>query len=115
MKFDASTPVNEITIGGVSALRVPHPYKGGHVCQDNEAHVLNQVIDENVRNNKRDEIKEMAEKGASLAEMQAVIDQYMVDYEFGTRTGGFRVTDPVEAHMLDSARKKVKAALVKKG
>ena len=119
MEVNASTVQKGITIAGVEGLQVPQPFAAGHKANENEAHALNQLVQENVRNNLRTRIEGLKKDGqltVAAAEVQKIVTEYCTNYEFGQRGGGgFRTTDPVEAEMLDSARKKVKRALVKGG
>jgi hypothetical protein len=106
----------EITIGGTSNLKVPQPYEKGHPCLEHEAGALNQLVTENVRNNLRVKIQDAMEKGATKEEIQNLVTDYCKSYDFGQRGGGgFRATDPIQAEMMDLARKKIKRAYVKKG
>lgn len=117
MQFDNSTPRADVTISGL-VFKVPTPYSAGHVCTPNEAAALNQLICENIRNNRAPMVakaKEAAEKaGQPLDEsaLQADIDAYAAEYEMGVRRG--RVVDPVEKEAREIALGHVKAHLQKK-
>lgn len=121
MKFDNNTPrSNDITIGAVGGIKVPQPWKAGDTVDDGAAHSLNQTIVENVRNNLRLAVKELADKyekegrQVPVTEVQGLVDEYCRDYEFGRGAGGFRASNPIEAEAMDRARKRVKNAMLKK-
>lgn len=114
------TPVTSITIAG-QVFEVPQPYKAGDVLNANEASALNQTYAENVRNNFASKVKEAAEAAEKEGEelnldlLQGKLDDYVVDYEFGVRTGGGRTSDPVMAEALGITRDLVRQALSKAG
>ncbi len=112
MEIKAGTPVEAITIAGVQGVEVPLPFTTGHTCTVAEAHVLNQTLKENARNNLRERIKK---EGADKPAAQKLVDEYIAQYKFGERTGGFRSSDPVETEAMSIARTAISAALVKKG
>jgi hypothetical protein len=116
MQVTKDTPTKGITIGTVPDLHVAQPYSEGHKCKANEADALNQLVQENVRNNKRKMVQEMVAAGKSKAEIQSAVSEYCTKYEFGERSGGgFRTADPVEAECMDIARKMVRRAYIKRG
>jgi len=97
----------------MGGLVIPLPHVAGQPTTEAQAHVLNQTLAENARNNLRDKIKEC---GENLAAGQALVDEYLASYEFGKRGGGgFRSSDPVEAQAMDDLRKAITTALVGKG
>lgn len=92
-------------------FNVPAPYAAGPVeLTDGEAHALNQVFHENIRNNLAKKIKELSQEDA-----QAQVDLYAEDYEFGVRTGGGGTRDPVKQEAMRIARELVRRALMKAG
>jgi hypothetical protein len=105
MQFNESTPRASVTING-SQFTVPQPFAEGHVCSTGEASSLNQTLKENARNN-------LAPK-ADLTQEQ--VDAYVQAYEFGAiRSGGARVTDPVERKARQIAKNAIEAKLREKG
>jgi hypothetical protein len=110
------TPSESYTIAG-EKFDILQPYRAGLTLTEGEASQLNQVLAENVRNNRAKRITELKESGAfDHASVQAEIHDYVHTYEFGVRTGGGgRVSDPVEAIALELAKSKVKEAIVKAG
>lgn len=119
------TPTKDIVVQGV-LLAAPMPYEEGHTLSTNEAHVINQTLAENLRNNFASTVKKFLEKaGAKDAteltpdqrtELQSKFDAYADAYEFGVRTGGTgRPVDPVEAQALEMATTKVKESLKRQG
>lgn len=116
----------EILIQGLGPFRVPAPYAAGSVeLTEGEANTLNQTLAENVRNNFSKRVT--AEKDAAEREgrepdtngLQALLDAYTDNYEFGVRQGGGggggRTADPVGTEAMELARADVRAALVKAG
>src|SRR5215472_10310536 len=110
----------QITIAG-HPFNVPTRYEEGHELTANEAAALNQTFHENLRNNfaKRVEEKkngaDRIEDEAVLADLQGQLDRYAEDYEFGVRTGGGAVRDPVMSEAMTIARTKVWEHLKRKG
>lgn len=90
-------------------FQVPAPYAAGHQIDDGEAHALNQVLAENVRNN----FGAMLKKNPNLG--QTELDAYTGGYKFGARSGGTRTGDPVTAECRRLAKAAVIGALQKKG
>lgn len=116
MEIAANCPMEDIGIGGVEGLKIPVPIEKGHVCTENEAHALNQLLKENTRNNLRDRMKKLKDEGGDMAACQALLDEYLKSYDFGKPGGGGgRTTDPVMAEAIDSAKKLIRKALVAKG
>ncbi len=109
-----------ITIAGHS-FTVPLRYEEGHELTANEASALNQTYHENLRNNFAKKV-ETAKNGGDLvadatvlADLQAELDKYAEEYEFGgARGGGFR-GDPVMTEAMRIAREKIYEHLKKKG
>jgi hypothetical protein len=119
------TPTKDIVVQGV-LLAAPMPYTEGDTLTTNEAHVVNQTLHENLRNNFASSIKKFMEKAGvrdatelsaeQRAEIQEKFDSYAEAYEFGVRTGGTgRPVDPVEAQALEMATTKVKESLKRQG
>jgi hypothetical protein len=113
-QIHAQTPRDAFTISG-ETFSAFHPYAEGHVLTANEAASLNQTFTENVRNNFAKTVKEAKEAGSFDADaIQASLDAYMHEYEFGVRRGGGggRTADPVMARAMelarDAVRKKIK-------
>lgn len=117
-----TSPRVAVTIAGV-ALNVPQPFAEGHVLRANEASVLNQTYAENVRNNFASAVKKAVEEAKAAGTnldtdaLQAALDTYLNEYDFGTRRTGTRTVslDPVQREALRLAQEAVKAALHKKG
>lgn len=106
----------EFTIAGVS-FGVADKYAAGHVITEGEASALNQTRRENIRNNFAKKVAEAKGDADELdptkqEELQALIDAYASEYEFGVRTAGApRVTDPVEREALAIVRNIIRANL----
>lgn len=114
MQFSKETPSGAFIIQD-HAFQIPKPFNEGHSCTASEAGVLNQTLAENVRNNLAKRVKESVDKGEfDHAAMQAEIDQYIEEYEFGQRRGR-GPTDPVEREALNIAKEIVKNALRHQG
>jgi hypothetical protein len=114
MQFNKETPVRNFIIQDHS-FQIPAPFNEGHTCTASEAGVLNQTLAENVRNNLAKRVKESVDKGEfDQSKMQAEIDQYLEEYEFGQRRGR-GPTDPVEREALNIAKDIVKNALREQG
>jgi DNA polymerase I-like protein with 3'-5' exonuclease and polymerase domains len=103
--------------GGVIVNCPSNLYAAGHVCNENEAGVLNQTVRENMRNNFDRKAKELLKAGRSQAEIQAEFDQVVASYAFGVRRGGggFKPRDPVEKEKLRLATIMVESVYRKKG
>jgi hypothetical protein len=118
MDFNDQTPRRNVTISGVQ-FSVPEPIAEGHKVNENEAAALNQVLAENVRNNFANRVKKAQEAGEDPSALQAELDQYVGEYEFGVRRGGgggaTSSKDPVEKEAEALAKAKVKEALKSKG
>lgn len=120
MKFDKKTERRALTIKG-HTFQYPTPFKAGHALTENEASVLNQVLGENLRNNFASTVSEAIEaakkdgKEADLASLQKDFDLYIAEYEFGVRTGGGFVGDPVAREGREIAKTIAKELLKKAG
>ena len=125
MKFAAD--VNRVTrsIAGISFLMAA-PYAAGHPLTEGEANQLNQVLAENVLNNLRKKINEGVTEGEgenavtreyTEEEVQALVDQYLDEYEMGVRRQGEAkvVVDPVEREARKIAREKAKELIKSQG
>lgn len=96
-------------------IEVPAPYSEGRPLRANEAEVLNQTLTENIRNNLSKAIKEAHEAGKSPEEIQALVDAYVAEYDFGVRRTSAGPVDPVEKEALKLAREAVRKAFKAKG
>lgn len=116
--IDANTPRKEITIKNELFI-VPTPYAEGHVLTANEANALNQTYHENLRNNFASAVTaalQDAKAGTAPFNrdaLQAALDEYIAEYEFGSRRQGSVAVDPVTKIALRIARDLVKKALIK--
>lgn len=125
VEADDDTEVGEagfytLTIQG-KRFNVRAPFAEGHVLTENQAHALNQVRAENIRNNGAQLLKKLAEKRAESGEVvseeeaEKLIEDYDSSYEFGVRgaRGPRIVLDPVtEAERrlaLEAVKMKIKA------
>lgn len=107
----------QITIQGLQ-FDIPQPYAEGHPLTHNEAAALNQVYGENLRNNFAKRVRDAVEKAGNpeavdVASLQADLDAYVSEYEFGVRRAGTPrgSVDPVEAEAFKIAMETVKGAL----
>lgn len=118
MEYNTNTPRTSRTIAGRS-VTVIQPYAEGHALTEAEAAMLNQTLAENFSNNLRKRIedgvtdadgnktRDYGESGDADADLQALVDSYMTEYQPGVRSGGGgapRVTDPVEKEARKLAR-----------
>jgi len=118
----ADAPKRDITVQGL-ILQSPQLFEEGHELTKNQAAVMCQTYDENVRNNYAAKIKKICdkakvEKAAELsaeikAKIQEDFDTYCEAYEFGVR--GSTQADPVKAQAVTLAIGCVKDALKEKG
>lgn len=121
MKFDASTPRANLTIGDAT-FTCPAVFAAGHVLTEGEAQTLNQTLRENVRNNLAHKTKPGKAKDGTETPAEGLtqdeVDAYVAEYEMGLRRGGgggeARLS-PVERKARQIAREKVLEALKKKG
>lgn len=141
MEYTADTPRAQRTIAGRSCT-VIQPFAEGQPLTPATAAMLNQTLAENFSNNLRDAINagQIGEDGKPLGtpakgkpgsddyvapshpltdeQVQALVDEYMAEYQPGVRTGGSgtpRVTDPVEREARAIARSKVVEKLKAQG
>lgn len=120
--YELADSTKKITVQD-HVVDVPQPFVEGHQCTDADASTLNQTYAENVRNNTAKKISEFEEKakaeGKSEAEIasgvQEIVDEYVMQYDFGVRQGGFRTADPVEREALEMAKKVVEKKLKDNG
>lgn len=134
MQLPENCPTRERQIGGKTedgtevgfTVNVPTPYATGHVCSEGEAAVLNQVLAENISNNLRAKLvggKTEGEGDSATTraytpeEAQALVDEYVANYEPGVRRGGGepRIVDPVEREAMAIAREKARELVKAKG
>lgn len=102
-------------INGV-AYEISQPYAEGHTINAAEAKVLNQTRAENIGNNLRAKLKEMAEAGSDQAALQEVVAELDSRYVFTlSNAGSARVTDPYEREAIKIARELLKAKLAETG
>lgn len=115
----------EITIQS-QPFTIPHLYVAGEITlSEGEAHALQQVYAENLRNNfatqmkkRADEISEAQEKGLDSVPSplgQADFDEYVKSYAFGVRASGGIAVNPVEAEERRLAMAAIKQVLTQRG
>lgn len=115
----------DITIQRV-LFTVSAPFAEGHTCSEAEAHALNQVRSENVRNNMASKVKAAwAEAGegaetldsATLSELAATVAAYDADYVFNMASagGGKTPRDPIAAESTKMAKAAVAGKLKSMG
>lgn len=111
-----SNSMDVITIAG-RQFQVRAPYTPGQsvILSEGEAHTLNQVRHENIRNNFAKRVKDVGEDAEKLAALQSDLAKYDEAYQFGVRQGGPRVTDPVKRRALEIVTGKIEAQLRAKG
>ena len=110
MKFSRDTPTANFVIQKETFL-IPRPFGEGHQCTAGEASVLCQSLAENTRNAFNAKVKEAVDDGTfDHKKMQASVDEWLEDYEFGIRRGRGPV-DPVEREALVMAKDIVRTAL----
>ena len=98
------------------AFEISAPYAEGHTINEAEARVLNQTRAENIGNNVRAKLKEMAEAGSSLEELQAFVAEKDAEYVFTlSNAGQSRQLDPVEREAIKIARDLLKQHLGETG
>ena len=114
MEFSKETPMGQVRIQG-KMFDIPRPFAEGHVCTTPEAGVLNQTLAENARNNMAKAVAEAVEDETfDQVKMQARIDEYLEDYDFGARRGRGPI-DPVEREAIVIAKDAVRQALRENG
>jgi hypothetical protein len=106
--------MDQITIAG-QVFHVPVRYEEGHELLAGEASALNQTYHENLRNNFATRVKEGLEGGKTVEALQTELDAYAESYQFGVRTGGGAVRDPVTSEALRIAKEKIREYLKSKG
>jgi hypothetical protein len=111
-----TTATLEITIQSKD-FTVPHRYVAGDcTLTEGEAHALQQVYAENIRNNFAGQMKRAAEETPPRELGQTDLDAYVAGYEFGVRSGGGGVArNPVEAEERRLIIAKLREALTAKG
>lgn len=113
MDFNDQTPMTEFGVHERN-FKCPQPFEDKHVCNENEAKVLNQILVENVRNNVRAPLAKLIEKGEDDAALAKFVDEYIQKYDFHvTRSGSSRT--PLERAMLEIALPIVKNAYQARG
>lgn len=116
-------PAHDVTVQGM-IFPMRQIFEEGHVLTGQEAGVLNQTRDENLRNNYAAKIK-VAMKEAKVEDVSKLPAEVTADliakfptfeegYEFGSR-GGAREVDPVKKQAMLFATDEVKKALQKRG
>lgn len=106
--------MEQITIAG-AAFNVPVRYEEGHELTAGEASALNQTYHENIRNNFAKKVKDAGDN-PDLAALQAELDAYAAEYQFGIRTPGTGVTrDPVMSEAMRIAKKQIGELMKKNG
>lgn len=102
-------------INGI-AYEISQPYAEGHVVTEAEARVLNQTRAENIGNNLRAKLKEMAEAGATPEELASLVAEKDGEYVFtlaGARAS--RQLDPYEREAIKIAREMLREHLAESG
>lgn len=105
---------DQITIQG-QVFRVPIRYAAGHQLSEGEAGALNQTYHENLRNNFAKKVSEGVEAGLPVETLQQQLDDYAIEYQFGTRTGGGTRGDPVMTFAMNVARELIRNVIKAKG
>lgn len=117
------TPHNATSVTyAIGKVEVPvvARYAEGYTLNANEAAALNQLIQENTRNNLHQKWKKEDEKGEgkSVAERLEEAVSYQTEYQFGVRRSGRPtsvVHDPVRAEARNIIIRAIKAQLQKNG
>jgi len=116
------SPTAEIQIQGLT-FEYSTPYVAGSVMTEGEAHQLNGVRGENLRNNFAGNIKDAKEEavkargeGAELTEgeietLKTAFASYQSDYVFSGKRQSRTPSDPVKAKATKMARETIEAAL----
>jgi poly-D-alanine transfer protein DltD len=103
------------TINGL-VFEISQPYAAGHVVTEAEARVLNQTRSENIGNNVRAKLKEMADAGSDHAALAALVAERDAEYEFTlSNVGESRKLDPYEKEAEKIARELLKNHLAETG
>lgn len=104
--FTSETARKDITVKN-KIYSIPTPFAEGHVCSQNEANALNQLLAENVRNNISGKLK----NGIEVS--QEEFDAYVSSYDFGVRAVSTK--DPVEKIMRELVEARINQQLAAKG
>lgn len=104
--YNSETARKDITVKN-KIYSIPTPFAEGHVCTQNEANALNQLLAENVRNNIAGKLK----NGTEVS--QEDFDAYVASYDFGVRAVSTK--DPVEKIMRELVEAKINQQLASKG
>ena len=104
--YNSETARKDITVKN-KIYSIPTPFAEGHVCTQNEANALNQLLAENVRNNIAGKLK----NGSDIS--QEDFDAYVASYDFGVRA--VVTKDPVEKIMRELVEAKINQQLAAKG
>ena len=104
--YNSETARKDITVKN-KIYSIPTPFAEGHVCTQNEANALNQLLAENVRNNVAGKLK----NGVEVS--QEDFDAYVASYDFGVRAVSTK--DPVEKIMRELVEAKINQQLASKG
>lgn len=110
VNFTEETKRKSITIAK-EEYTIAQPFAEGHVCSQNEANALNQLLAENCRNNFAEKVKKGVAEGAKPA--QEEFDAYVAGYEFGIRS--VSSSDPVLKEMRKIVETNLAAWLASKG
>lgn len=95
-------------------LEIPAPFTAGHVCSAEEASALNQLLAENVRNNKAKRFRQLkTENRFDPVEAQKEINEYVASYEFGTLRSSSN--DPIHVEAREIAKGIIKESMRKEG
>jgi len=101
-------------IAGI-AFVLSQPYAAGHIVTDAEAKALNQVRSENIGNNVREKVKELAAAGDEAA-AHALVAEKDAEYVFNfSAVSAARKLDPEEAEARKIAKDLIKAHLAENG
>lgn len=111
----------EITVNGV-LVKVPQPYDAGYQINEAEAKALNQTYAENIANNCRKAVKELAAEDGTYDEASSkaaakLVAEYADKYEFTLASvGGSRAKlDPLTKECRSIARDAIVAEIKKAG
>ena len=105
-----------ITIQGIE-FTVPVRYNAGHVLTEAESGALNQTYHENLANNFRKKLKDALGEESSLDDdtylsMQAELDAYAAEYEFGVRIRSAAApSNPIEKEAFNLAKSAIRTKL----
>lgn len=106
VEYTNETPRKDITIQKAT-YSIVMPFAEGHVCTQNEANALNQLLAENCRNNFSARFKD------GNVPSQEEFDAYVAGYQFGVRS--VSTTDPVEKQMRKMVEAKFNEMLKARG